>query len=244
MTIISNNMMTLFNMDTPNNVCVRQLHLEKQCNFCVVLATLVCPAMSSWRLHHDTNNSAIAIDMTFAMDIVRFASANGPFLPILWKRQLYSRQKLWNKNFRRDILKKIRAKFVYLTILKVIDKCFKWKSAYHLEDITECSKISQISFFKFFILSLNTLKTWVLLKSTSHLDRECFLLYQCFKILTLIPRFSFISRINQKKSIKIQKKLESLLCLTNFKPFFSHWNYIKSILRFILFITNYVRNQV
>ena len=45
--------------------------------------------------------------------------------------------------------KKIRAKFVYLTILKVIDKCFKWKSAYHLEDITECSKFPRF-LFQFF----------------------------------------------------------------------------------------------
>jgi hypothetical protein len=69
---------------------------------------------------------------------------------------------------------------------------------------------------------------------------------KCFKILTLIPRFSFISRINQKEKSKIQKKLESLLflCLMILKLFFSHGNYTKSILQFILFITNYVQNQV
>jgi hypothetical protein len=52
-----------------------------------------------------TNNSTIAIDMTFTMDIIHFASAKDS-----QKRQLYSRKKLRNKKFRRDILKKIRAK--------------------------------------------------------------------------------------------------------------------------------------
>jgi hypothetical protein len=100
-------------------------------------------------------------------------------LPLPRKRQLYSRQKLRNKNFKETPKKKIRAKFVYSTILKVIDKCFKWKSAYHLEDITECSKFPRFLFQIFLNFILNT-KTWVLLKSTSHLDRERFLSYQLF----------------------------------------------------------------
>ncbi len=45
------------------------------------------------------NNSAIAIDMTSPMDIIRFALRQPT---ILRKRQLYSRQKLRNKNFKRD----------------------------------------------------------------------------------------------------------------------------------------------
>jgi hypothetical protein len=63
--------------------------------------------MLSRRLHHDTNNSAIAINMTSAMDIIRFALRQPT---ILQKRQLYSRQKLGNKNFRRNILKEDKSK--------------------------------------------------------------------------------------------------------------------------------------
>lgn len=83
------------------------------------------------------------------------------------------------RTLKETLKKKIRAKFVYLTILKVIDKCFKWKSAYHLEDITECSKFPRFLFQIFLNFILNT-KTWVLLKSTSHLDRERFLSHQLF----------------------------------------------------------------
>jgi hypothetical protein len=54
------------------------------------------------------------------------------------------------QNFKRHLKEKTRAKIVYLTILKVIDKCFKWKSAYHLEDITECSKFPRFLFQFFF----------------------------------------------------------------------------------------------
>ena len=69
-----------------------------------------------------TNNFAIAIDTTSATDMIHLALRQPT---ILRKRQLYSRQKLRNKNFKRHLREKIRASFVYLTILKVIDKCFK-----------------------------------------------------------------------------------------------------------------------
>ena len=90
-------------------------------------------------------------------------------------------------------------------ILKVIDKCFKWKSAYHLEDITECSKFPRFLFQIFLNFILNT-KTWVLLKSTSHLDRERFLSHQLFKKFSLLLRDSVLFLEIKKKTIKIQKK--------------------------------------
>ncbi len=59
-----------------------------------------------------TNNSAIAIDTTSAMDIIHLALHQPT---ILRKRQLYSRQKLRNRTLKETLKKKIRAKFVYLT---------------------------------------------------------------------------------------------------------------------------------
>jgi len=47
-----------------------------------------------------TNNFAIAIDSTSATDMIHLALRQPTSLR---KRQLYSRQKLRNKNFKRDI---------------------------------------------------------------------------------------------------------------------------------------------
>jgi hypothetical protein len=63
------NMTTIdsLNMDISNGVSLSTW--KPQLN----LIHRFCPAILSCCLHHDTNNSAIAIDMTFAMDITRFA---------------------------------------------------------------------------------------------------------------------------------------------------------------------------
>jgi hypothetical protein len=52
------------------------------------------------------------------------------------------------------------------------------------------------------------------------------------------------SKKRKKNHRKSKKNYKASFALQNFKPIFSHRNYIKSILRFILFITNYVQNQV
>ena len=100
--------------------------------------------------------------------------------PLLRKRQLYSRQKLRNKNFKRHLKREDKSKICVFDNSKSDWQMFQVKSAYHLEDITECSKFPRFLFQIFLIFILNTLKTWVLLKSTSHLDRERFLSHQLF----------------------------------------------------------------
>jgi hypothetical protein len=46
--------------------------------------------MLSCRLHHDTNNFAITIDMTFAMDVVRFASVKRTIFHLTKSTALFS----------------------------------------------------------------------------------------------------------------------------------------------------------
>ena len=62
---------------------------------------------------------------------------------------------------------------------------------------------------------------------------------------SLLFRDSVLFRESIKKIVKNPKKTrEPPLPCKILNLFFSHRNYIKSILRFILFITNYVQNQV
>ena len=126
--------------------------------------------------------------------------------PLLRKRQLYSRQKLRNKNFKRHLKEKTRAKFVYLTILKVIDKCFKWKSAYHLEDITECSKFHRFLFQFFHFYSKHV-------KNMSFTEIHIAPRQRTLSITPIVLKFSLLFRdsvlfresIKKKRSSKIQK---------------------------------------
>ncbi len=67
---------------------------------------IICPAISPYMT---TNNFTIAIEVTFAVDIIRFASVNGLFF-ILQKQQLYSRQKLRNRTLEEDILEEDKSK--------------------------------------------------------------------------------------------------------------------------------------
>jgi hypothetical protein len=59
---------------------------------------------------------------------------------------------------------------------------------------------------------------------------------------SLLFRDSVLFRKSIKKRSKNPKKIRKPPLPNNFKPIFSHRNYIKSILQFILFITNYVQN--
>ena len=132
---------------------------------------------------------------------------------------------------------------MYLTILKVIDKTFQVKkSAYHLEDITECSKFPRF-LFQIFHFESKHFKNMSF--SEIHIAPRQRTLSITLKVLkfSLLFRDSVLFRESIKKNQK-SKKIRKPPLPYDFKPIFSHRNYIKSILRFILFITNYVQNQV
>jgi len=120
------------------------------------------------------------------------------------------------RTLKETLKKKIRAKFVYLTILKVIDKCFKWKSAYHLEDITECSKFPRFLFQFFHFYSKHV-------KNMSFTEIHIAPRQRTLSIIPIVLKFSLLFRDSvlfhesiKKNRQKSKKKLESLLCLTKF----------------------------
>ncbi len=166
----------------------------------------VAPTPSTWRLTTSPSPSIRSPLWTW----FTLPSVNRPF----YENDIFILDRnCETRTLKETLKKKIRAKFVYLTILKVIDKCFKWKSAYHLEDITECSKFPRF-FFQIFSHFYSKHK------NMSFTEIHIAPRQRTLSITPIVLKFSLLLRDSvlflEIKKNQNQKKLESLLCLTKF----------------------------